>query len=288
MTDANGEPPLLEPGAALVPGYTVLSHVARGHVLDIYEVWSDEREAMCIAKTLRPDCLDNPSDQKLLAMEARILLRLTHPHIVRAYELVKDPQPVALILETLDGATLSYLIKTRGRLSAAELSLLGLQLTSAMRYLHRHGYLHRDLKPSNIVAHNGIAKVIDLSLACRPSKRTPGTGTQIYLAPEQADGRRLTAATDVWGIGVVLYEAAAGKRAFKEFEDEEEYPQLERRAASVRTRRRLPATLARVIDACLEPKQEDRPTIDELLDVFRGLSNELAPPRAQSTAAEAV
>jgi hypothetical protein len=84
----------------------------------------------------------------------------------------------------------------------------------------------------------------------------------------------------------VLYEAAVGRRAFEEYEDDEEYPQRERRAPAVTSRRRLPAALAQVIDACLEPRQEGGPTTDELLDAFQRISDQLAPARTERTVAD--
>src|SRR5262249_61036880 len=103
-----------------------------------------------------------------------------------------------------------------------------------LAYLHESaGFLHLDLKPSNIVCELGHAKVIDLSITRRPGPGRRGVGTQHYLAPEQALGRSLTTATDVWGIGVVLFEAASGRRAFPA-DNDGVYEQLQRRAESVR------------------------------------------------------
>src|SRR5439155_1630685 len=90
----------------------------------------------------------------------------------------------------------------------------GIHVCSAMHYLHRRaGFLHLDLKPSNIVCEQGHAKVIDFSIARRPGRGHKGAGTRQYLAPEQARGDLVTAATDVWGIGVVLFEVATGRKA---------------------------------------------------------------------------
>jgi serine/threonine protein kinase len=253
---------VLQPGAALAPGYRVLEHLRRGSCLDVYDVWSVERRARCVAKVLRPERATSGSDRRRLLREGRLLARLTHPHIVRIYAVLREPQP-ALILETLTGATLAHLIAQAPRgLGARNVAILGLQLCSAGAYLHERAILHLDLKPSNIVAEAGQAKVLDLDIARRPG-RGRGEGTRQYMAPEQARRGTLAAATDVWGIGMVLFEALAGHLPFDVEQDA--CPQLTVRAARVRSLRpRVPAPLAEVIDAALEPAPADRPSVDEL------------------------
>jgi serine/threonine protein kinase len=249
----------------------VRAHLSRGRALDVYEVWSEDRSCQCVAKTLRPDRHTHRSARRRLGAEAELLLRLAHPHIVRAYEFVRGPKPV-LVLETLAGATLAYIVKTsRPRLPLADVAVLGLQLSSAVAYIHRHGFLHLDLKPSNIVSEQGLAKVLDLSIARAPGRARKGVGSRPYMSPEQARGGRVTEAADVWGLGAVLYETAAGRRPFKGAR-RNGYPQLDRRADPVRTWRRIPRELADVIDSCLEPDAAGRPRIDELTAVLESFA----------------
>ena len=263
-------PPLGE-GEPLVPGYEVISHLNRSRVLDIYDVWSEERACHCVAKVLRPDRADDRRARSRLIREGRILERLTHLHIVRAYETFVKPQP-AVILETLVGDTLEHLIAVhrRRRLPLSDIAYLGLHLCSAMHYLHRQGLLHLDLKPSNIISDCGLAKVIDLSIAQPPGRGRRGVGTRQYMAPEQASGDLLSEATDVWGIGAVLFEAATGQRPFKA-EAGQRYQQLERRADPVRSLRRGSVAFATLVDGCLEPEPARRPTVGELAEALNGL-----------------
>jgi eukaryotic-like serine/threonine-protein kinase len=264
MTEVPLQPPLSS-GEELAPGYTVVEHVSRNQALDVYDVWDDGRYCRSVAKTLRPDRLGEERATARLRLEGELLQRFTHPHLVRAYETLEDPRTI-VVLETLSGETLAAHIEQRGtRMPAAEVAVLGLQIASAVRYMHREGYLHIDLKPSNIVLDLGIAKVLDLSLARPPGRVRPGVGTRCYLAPEQARGEDVTAAADVWGLGVVLWETAVGEPAFDDETAGIRYPQTAGRAPEVRRRRRLPAGLAAVIDACLEPEAGARPELDDVL-----------------------
>jgi serine/threonine protein kinase len=270
----DGPPPFVA-GERLAPGYEVIAHMSRSNNLDVYDAWSEERACRVIAKTPRPDRLEDRRTVRALMREGRLLKKFTHPHIVRAYEVSKEPQPV-VILETLTGATLAYLIDTRPRrLAISEIVHLGLHLCSALHYMHRQGVLHLDLKPSNIISESQLAKIIDLSIARSPGKGEEGMGTDQYMAPEQVTGDYLSPATDVWGVGAVLWEAATGEEPFNaEDEDDEEpsYEQLERRIDPIRSYRRVPAAFASLVESCLEPDPAGRPTIEELMKELKAFS----------------
>jgi serine/threonine protein kinase len=240
----------------------------RGRELDVYDAWSEERSCRCIAKVVRADRLDQRDTRKSLLLEGKLLLSLAHPHIVRAYDLIRGSRPV-LVLETLTGATVSKLITDhRGGFPARDVLYLGIHLCSALQYLHGTGYLHLDIKPSNIVAQGGTAKVIDLSLAARAGERHPGTGTGRYMSPEQIEGEPLTTAADVWGLGCVLHEAARGEPAFAH-PKRRRYEQLTIRPRRLRRAGRLPVAVADAVDACLDQHPNARPTLTELGAVLR-------------------
>jgi eukaryotic-like serine/threonine-protein kinase len=276
----------LAAGVELAPGYRSLEHLRRGRDLDVYDVWSEERAARCVIKAVRSDRLDREGPARRLLAEGRLLQRLTHPHIVRAYEMLEEPVPM-VVMETLAGETLGHMIEVREvELSVPELAQLGLHLCSAIRYLHRHGMLHLDLKPSNVIAECGRAKLIDLSVARPPGPAHAGIGTHYYLSPEQARGGELGPAADVWGIGAVLFEAATGEPAFddpdghieddyddsvSETLDDGDYPQLAGRARRIDALRPLPAELVDLVAACLEPGPERRPRVDELMRALEPL-----------------
>lgn len=280
------------PGELLVPGFRVIEHLSRTRRLDAYEVWSEERACSCVAKALRPDRRDDERARAALLREGQLLCELTHPHIVRGYEVVSEPELV-FVMETLDGETLGHLIDRRPEgLEPDEIAWMGIHLSSALHYLHRRGVLHLDVKPSNVIAEAGRAKLIDLSLARPPGRYRPGVGTWSYLAPEQARGSDVGPAADVWGLGTVLHEAATGEPAFDDDESwtdddtgpsgtwhtedqlDAGYPQLERPAPPTGTDGRLPADLAAAIDACLAPDPADRPTLESLAERLRPFATE--------------
>jgi eukaryotic-like serine/threonine-protein kinase len=281
---------MIAPAPALVEtlaaaGYEVVDHLHRSRGFDVFDGWSTERRARVVIKTPRPDRIGDRILVRRLEREGRLLRDLSHPNILRGYEVIRGPVP-AIVTETLRGQTLSHLLDNSQRLTAAEAAVLGLQLSSAVAYLHDYGYLHLELKPSNIVVDCGRANVVDLSIARKPGRGIPGLGTWQYLAPEQALGRRLDAAADVWGVGAVLFEVLTGRPPFEESDDpsaEKEYPQLEAPAPKIRTLRRLPSPLADAVDACLDPDPARRPTIAELVAALERVPG-AGSPRSAGTA----
>jgi eukaryotic-like serine/threonine-protein kinase len=277
-------------------GYEVLDHLHRSRGFDVFDGWSTERRSRCVIKTPRPDRIGDRVLVGRLEREGRLLRALTHPNILRGYEVRRGPVP-AIVTETLRGETLSHLLDDSRRLTAAEAAVLGIQLCSAVAYLHDYGYLHLDLKPSNIVIDGGRAIVVDLSIARKPGLGIAGLGTWQYLAPEQALGRRLDAAADVWGVGAVLFEALTGRAPFGDDGAEEtddpvsadeepgDYPQLDARAPRIRTLRRLPAPLADAVDACLERDPALRPQIAELAAALEEVSGAGSPRAVRSSGA---
>ncbi|EST21616.1 hypothetical protein M878_36690 [Streptomyces roseochromogenus subsp. oscitans DS 12.976] len=295
MAGGNGPAPLA-PGAEPARGYEILGHLTRTGWLDVYDAWSAERACRCVIKVVRPDRRGEGQLGERLLREGRLLQEFSHPHLVRGYETVTSPEPL-VILETLTGETLSHLVhRLRRRPAATDVALLGVQLCSAVHYLHGRGLLHLDLKPANVVVERGHAKVLDLSVARPPGPAPAGLGTCCYLAPEQARGDPLTAAADVWGIGVTLYEVACGDVPFDcgatgaesdeggegmggsssqandrcpQTDDrhprmKDRYPQAEKAAPPIASRRRLPPALAAAVDACLRADPAARPTVAEL------------------------
>jgi eukaryotic-like serine/threonine-protein kinase len=192
-------------GSRLAPGLEVIALLRRGTDLDVYDAWSDELGARCVVKTVRPDRRADRRARARLLREGRLLRRLSHPHLVHAHAVVREPWPL-LVLEVLGGETLGRRLE-QGPLDEDEAAVLGLHLGSALRYLHRAGIVHLDVKPSNVVLEGARARLLDLSIARPPGTIRAGVGTVGYLAPEQERGGPVGPPADVWGLAVTLGEA---------------------------------------------------------------------------------
>jgi len=263
---AAAAPGVLRAGEEVLPGYPVVTLLSHGRRLDTYDVYSVERDCRCVVKVLRPDRRREERVRDAVLREGHIVTTLSHPHLVRGYEVSEDPP--AVVLEVLTGATLDAMIED-DPLAVDDTAALGLQLVSVLGYLHRHDWLHLDVKPANIVVEGGRATLIDLSLAEHPGDGRPGAGTRGYLAPEQALGEGLAPATDVWGLGVTLVESLTG-----ELPHGEEATWESRRRLAVLNRRLpgpprldrpdLPARLRTVLLACLDLDPAARPSLVDL------------------------
>jgi len=285
----------LSQGERFTPDLEVITHLRRGNDLDVYDAWSLSRGARCIVKSLRPDRAHRDGSRKALFAEGELLARFSHPHIVRSYETIDEPLP-AIVMETLGGQTLGRLIDDEGPCDAISLGHLGLQLTSAIRYMHAHGVLHLDLKPSNLIAESGRLKLIDLSLAREPGPMSAGIGTWDYLSPEQARGGLVGPAADIWGIGAVLFEAATGEPPYADdadadgetetasegtysYRNPERFAQLERAPRRTDSFAPVDPFASDLISACLALDASARPMVEELLRELEVLADVTAEER---------
>lgn len=147
--------------------------------------------------------------------EARLAAALNHPHVVSVFDLVDEEDVRWLVMEYVDGETLSERVRTSGPLDAVGAATLLAQVADALVEAHDHGIVHRDVKPSNILIADGAAKLNDFGIARSeddPSLTQTGlvTGSPAYLAPEVASGSSATTASDVWSLGATLYHAVTG------------------------------------------------------------------------------
>jgi serine/threonine protein kinase len=261
-------------GAEIVPGRHVFSRLGGGELYEAYLAWDDHLASLVVAKVLRPDRVEDESALRTLNREAELLQRLGHPVVLRCFDAVTDGPRPHLLLEHLEGRTLSFLLR-KGALPLEQLLPLALYVCAALHYLAAEGIVHLDVKPSNVVM--GIPpRLIDFSIArtLEGAQRITGhVGTDDYMAPEQCDpGNRgeIGPPADVWGLGVTLAHALLGQKpwshlAADETDDgelTERFPQLE--FDSLPIPKSVPDLLRRVIDACLERDPADRPTASEV------------------------
>lgn len=210
--------------------YRIIERLGSGGMGEVYRA-HDERLQRDVAVKLLPAASAGDEDARArLLREARAAAALNHPHICTIYEVGEADGETYIAMELVDGSPLDRIIPAGG-LAQSDVFNYGLQIADALAHAHEKGVLHRDLKTANImVTTAGRVKVLDFGLAKRltrdgrPEVTTaastvitePGrvTGTLAYMSPEQLRGQPGSAASDVWALGVVLYEMAAGKRPF--------------------------------------------------------------------------
>ena len=271
------EAPTISPGEDLAPGLRCLRLLGGGRRYEVHLAYSDHLRGPVVVKMLRPGA--GTAAFAGMRGEARLLERLAHPMLLRAFGCALQAPRPHLVLELIEGPRLSTLIRRHG-VDLEQLLPLALNLCAVLHYLSRERVVHLDVKPSNIIM-GADPRLIDLSVA-RPlaelGELSGPVGTDAYMAPEQCGVTghgELGPAADVWGLGATLYEAIAGRRPFDGAAGR--FPQLTARPA--RLDRRVPAPVRGAIDACLEPAPADRPTAAQLGDALEPLVGALPAPR---------
>jgi hypothetical protein len=219
--------------------------------------------------------------------EARAAARLNHPGIVAIYELASDEDDVYLVSELVRGRTLAELTQA-GALSDRDVARIGAALCEALEHAHARGVIHRDVKPGNVMvlaepaAGAGFAKLADFGVAHVASgdalTRTGDVvGTLAYMAPEQAEGTRVTSACDVYSLALTLYEAWTGTNPVKAQGPAATARRLGRPLPSLAgLRRDLPLELCDVVDDALDIDPARRPLPAQLREALRAAEPELA------------
>lgn len=227
--------------------------------------------------------------------EIAALEGLAHPHLIALLDHGIDPElGPYLVLPLLPGVTLRELIRGRAVCPEAALLLI-LPIAEAAAALHARGFVHRDLKPENVIASpDGAVTVIDLGLAwgdqmTRHTESGAAVGSIGYMSPEQLDGQPVAAAADVWAIGVMLYEAIAGKRPFARPRPTEEVAAtlLGAHAKLSAADRRTSEELAALVGRCLVLDAAKRPAMAALVDELRAQidwADDIATERAAAIA----
>ena len=265
----------LEEGGAIAEGRTAIKAIGGGSLYEVYLVWDETLHAICVAKLLRPDRVDDEGALADLREESSMLDRLSHPVIVRRFDLVTEGPRPHLMIEHLEGPSLRRLIKRGGPLPLQQLVPLALSLAGATHYMEQTGIVHLDVKPDNIIM--GVPpRLIDLSVARsaeRAARLRRPVGTDAYMAPEQCDPARCAhsvgAPTDVWGLGATLHHALSGGRPFPRARDArdsedplERFPQLY--ADPKPLPGHLPPELVELVRGMLDPDPAGRPTAAEV------------------------
>jgi serine/threonine-protein kinase len=208
-------------GQTLLDQFRVDAFVASGGMGTVYKVWDLRRNVSLAMKVLHAELADDPSVFKRFEREARALQKLAHPNIVPFYGLFKTDEFAFLLEQYVDGPTLKQVLKRQGGspLPIEQAMSYLKAMSAALGYAHANGVVHCDVKPGNVmIDRGGIIYLTDFGIA-RHAESTTTTlgfaGTAAYMAPEQIRGEAVTAATDVYALGVMFYEMLTGVRPFR-------------------------------------------------------------------------
>lgn len=271
-----------QPGTR-IDDFTIAYRIARGMNADVFAVWHHALRTPLVCKRLRPADETYAKWRRLLHAEGAALVRFNHPGIVRLIARNTRARLPYLLLEHVTGKTLRDVINAHGGFAVDAAVRVVQHVGAALIHAHERGFVHRDLKPSNIILRGGRPVLLDFGVAwrwTRKAARPPDrSGTPQYLAPEQIRREPLTPATDVYGLGVLLFELTTGERPFRASENiirydkraplEARYPQLEEAPPFKLLRRKRNAAarhLETVIARCLAHQPRARyASVAELL-----------------------
>jgi Tol biopolymer transport system component len=197
--------------------YQIGRLLGRGGMGEVYAAHDTDLDRPVALKFLRPESIGDPAALKGFVQEAKAASTLNHPNILTIYEVIDSGSGLAMAMELVEGGDLRSLHGTPQ--TAERLIQLGRQIANALAAAHRAGLIHRDIKPENIlVRKDGYVKIVDFGLARRVASEPTGpgglVGTLRYMSPEQALGEAISAASDIFSLGVVLYENATGQHPF--------------------------------------------------------------------------
>jgi serine/threonine-protein kinase len=245
---------------------------------DLYAVWHHKLHTPLVCKRLRAADEHDARWRELLRVEGAALAALNHPGIVRLISQQMQTRLPYLLLEHVGKETLKDVLLREGSLKIEHAVRIVQHVGGALAYAHRNGFIHRDLKPSNIILREGRPVLLDFGIVWQwqSARRPPDcSGTPQYLAPEQIMRERLSPATDIYGLGLLLFELITGKRPFSNGADrhdhliplERRYPQLVEAPLTLRKAgRKAPRALAEIIKRCLARAPRERyQNIPELL-----------------------
>jgi serine/threonine-protein kinase len=267
--------------------YKLDEHIGSGGMADVYRARDTMLERTVAIKILREDLSSDSSFRERFRQEARSAANLSHPSIVTIHDFGFDGGKLFLVMEYIAGADLKSILEKRGRLKVEEVLPLLIQACAGLGYAHRAGLVHCDVKPHNMIVTTDLQlKITDFGIARALSTFHPIQkpeviwGSPQYFSPEQASGIALTPASDVYSLGVVMFEMLTGRLPF-EATTASELSLLHRTAQPPSPRQyypELPPSLERVILKVLskEPATRYR-TADQFGRVLMTLNQSLSP-----------
>ncbi|MCC6499122.1 MAG: serine/threonine protein kinase [Anaerolineales bacterium] len=210
----------LQPGQMLGP-YRIISQIGQGGMATVYKAYQPSMDRNVAIKVLPRQLAESPEFAARFQQEARIIARLEHPHILPVFDFGESDGVTYFVMRYLEAGTLKTKMEA-GPLSLNEIDRLFTQLADALNYAHGHGIIHRDLKPANALIDEsgnlfltdfGIAKLLE-SASPRLTQTDAIMGTPAYISPEQAKAEKVNQRSDIYSLGIILYEMVTGSVPF--------------------------------------------------------------------------
>jgi serine/threonine protein kinase len=208
-----------------IPNYTIKQVIGQGGMATVYLADDEKFKSPVAVKVLKKEFVHNDNIRKRFLAEARSMFKMSHPNIIKVTDLVDDGDLVAFVMEYTEGQTLKQYLDAKGKLSDEEIKKLFVQMLDAVGYVHEQGLIHRDIKPSNfMISAKGNVKLLDFGIAKNTditsseytmTGTTQNMGTPMYMSPEQIKSTKdVTHQTDIYSLGVVLWQMVAGRKPY--------------------------------------------------------------------------
>ncbi|MBU5475492.1 Stk1 family PASTA domain-containing Ser/Thr kinase [Eubacterium sp. MSJ-21] len=210
---------MLKPGMILCDRYEILDVVGAGGMSIVYKARDHRLNRNVAIKVLKPEFSNDKNFVTKFRIEAQASAGLTHPNIVNVYDVVDDEGIYCIVMELVEGITLKQYIEQNGRLNMETAINFSIQIASGLEAAHENHIIHRDIKPQNIiVSKNGNIKVTDFGIAKAASSNTLTSGAMgsvHYISPEQARGGYSDERSDIYSLGITMYEMVTGRVPFE-------------------------------------------------------------------------
>ncbi len=269
-----------------VSHYRILDKLGSGGMGIVYKAEDTKLQRYVAIKFLPPELTRDPESKNRFIKEARAASALDHPNICTIYEIGEtEDEQLFIAMAYYDGENLKSKIE-RASLTVEKTLEVGIQIAQGLSKAHELGIVHRDIKPANImITDDGLVKILDFGLAklADQSKitQTGATyGTTSYMSPEQTKGEGVDSRTDIWSLGVVLYEALSGKRPFKgDYGQAVVFSILNENPEPLYAfRSDIPAALGEIVERCLDKEPADRfQSMDDLKNDLQWLKEKPRP-----------